>query len=78
MSDLNSEDKKGIMDEFVELEKNPRHDGCIKLGTPVKLASYVAQYRVITGHFRIFYDIEDNLKKVYVFGLRRRNEKTYR
>ena len=49
-----------------------------KLDMPITISSRVAQYRIVVGDYRIFYDVNDALKKVYIIALRLRNEKTYR
>jgi mRNA-degrading endonuclease RelE of RelBE toxin-antitoxin system len=58
-------------------KKNPRPYGYLKLVPPTPILSSLAHYRFRVGDFRIFYDIRDDLRKVYIFAVRRRNERTY-
>jgi len=51
-------------------ENNPRPFGCIKLTNQ-------PGYRYRVGNFRILYKIDDKNKRVSVFRVKRRNERTY-
>jgi mRNA interferase RelE/StbE len=63
------------------LERNPRPFGTKifkQLKPPVYLYAYAASYRLRIGGYRILYDVDDKTKTVWVFALRKRNEKTYK
>ena len=66
------------MDVILDLGKNPRPYGYIKIDPPIKILSDFAHYRVRTGDFRVLYDISDATRKVYILAVRFRNQQTYR
>lgn len=55
------------------LSKNPRRPGVIKLRTAL-----ITPYRMRTGHYRILFDIDGQKKGVFIYDIRKRDEKTYR
>lgn len=59
------------------LGHDPRPHGYTKLTPPAKIHQALAYYRVRVGKYRIFYDIVDSDKKVFIFAVKRRNEQTY-
>lgn len=67
-----------IWDAILDLGKDPRPDGYIDLKPPILALSFLSPYRIAQGNFRIFYDIVDERKRVYILAVKRRNEKTYR
>ena len=50
---------------------NPRYE----VGFPI--FGYLAQYRLRVGDYRIFYDLDDERRKVILLAIRRRHEHTY-
>lgn len=72
-------DQKNIVDAVEYLAKDPRPAG--KSFKPLKgellIFSHLPQCRIRVGDYRVFYDIEDSLKKVYIIAVRRRREDTY-
>ncbi len=69
--------REQIMQRTLRLESNPRPSGEPKIKPPVEVYSYVAQYRLRVGNYRILYDVDDKNKTVWIFALRKRDEKTY-
>lgn len=67
-----------IVKEVLALGHNPRPYGEPKIKPPVEVYSYVAQYRLRVGNYRILYDVDDTHKIVWLFALRKRNERTYK
>lgn len=66
-----------IKKQVLGLADNPRPYGEPKIRPPVEVYDYVAQYRLRIGDYRVLYDVNDAKKIVWIFVLRRRNEKTY-
>lgn len=54
-----------------ELANNPRDFGAIKLSPPLE------GYRVRSGSYRIFFEIDDEKQVVTVRGIARRTSTTY-
>ncbi len=72
-------DTQGKIIESIEsLKVNPRPFSFKKIKPPVELFSFVAQYRIRVGSYRILYDVDDEKKIVWVFALRKRDERTYK
>jgi mRNA-degrading endonuclease RelE of RelBE toxin-antitoxin system len=67
-----------VLDEAMALANNPRPKGEPKIKPPVEIYNFVAQYRIVIDNYRVFYDVDDRTKTVWIFGIRKRNEKTYR
>src|SRR3989344_9486562 len=68
ISDKNT--RANIMDAVLALGKNPRpFPPNPKLDVPLTISSRLAQYRIRAGDYRVFYDVNDVLKKVYVIAL---------
>lgn len=66
-----------IKDKILTLAGNPRPQGKPKIKPPIKLYSYVAQYRLRIGDYRVLYDVDDKKGIVWLYCLRKRNERTY-
>ena len=49
-----------------------------QLNPPVYLYTYAASYRLRIGEYRVLYDVDDHTKIVWIFALRKRNERTYK
>ncbi|MBL7197924.1 MAG: type II toxin-antitoxin system RelE/ParE family toxin [Candidatus Omnitrophica bacterium] len=69
--------REEIKERVLLLAKNPRPYGEIKTKPPIEVYSFTAQYRLRIGNYRVLYDIDDKKKIVWVFALRKRNERTY-
>ncbi|MEX2599440.1 MAG: type II toxin-antitoxin system RelE/ParE family toxin [Dehalococcoidia bacterium] len=63
-------DRRRILATLQALSAEPRPMGCEKL--------YDSVYRVRVGQWRIIYLVADDLQRVDIGGIRRRNERTYR
>lgn len=76
---LTEKDRRQIKGAVLALKENPRPQGKTwkKLGSPVFLFQWLANYRIRIGNYRVLYDIDDERKKVLLLGIRRRNEGTY-
>ena len=72
---------KGVREEITKkvlsLGDNPRPHGEPKIKPPVEVYNYVAQYRLRAGSYRVLYDVDDKRKTVWLFSLRKRDERTY-
>jgi mRNA-degrading endonuclease RelE of RelBE toxin-antitoxin system len=80
LSALSKDTQSQIWEALRGLEKDPRPFGrkiFKQLRPPVYLYTYAASYRFRVGEYRILYDVDDKARIVWVFALRRRNEKTY-
>lgn len=70
-----------IQDEIMEgiegLADNPRPSGEPKLKPPLIVYQYAAQYRLKIRNYRVLYDVDDKQRIVWVFDVRKRNERTY-
>ena len=75
---LKAGDQDLVMAAIDSLGQNPRPHGHVLLKPAIPALSMLAHYRIKQGDFRIFYDIRDDNKKVYILAVRLRNEKTYR
>lgn len=70
-----------IMERVIELADNPYPYGkkiFRRLSPSVRLAQYTAQYRLRITNYRVLYDVDESKKIVWIFALRKREEKTYR
>ena len=70
-----------VLEALVSLESMPRPFGqkpFKQLKPPISVYKYTAQYRIRVRDYRILYDVDDRQKVVWVYILRKRNEKTYR
>jgi len=67
-----------ILDAAFSLAKKPRPKGEPKIKPPIEVYNYLAQYRFTVANWRILYDVDDAAKTVWLFALRKRNERTYR
>ena len=67
-----------ILDEALSLADNPRPKGEPKIKPPVEIYNFVAQYRLTIDNYRVLYDVDDRTKTVWIFSIRKRNERTYR
>ena len=68
--------QEDIKKKILALDDNPRPYGEPKIKPPVEVYSYVAQYRLRVGNYRVLYDVDDQRKVVWIFALRKRNERT--
>ncbi len=66
-----------IIEETLGLSSNPRPYGNPKIKPPLIVYSYVAQYRLRVGHYRVLYDIDDKKRIVWILASRKSNERTY-
>lgn len=78
LSAIPDKDSDEIMDAVMALAVHPRPGNSIKLDPPIRIFSAVAERRLKIRYYRIFYDIDDERHKVYVYGIRRRDKDTYR
>lgn len=69
--------QKEIMEKVLALGDDPRPRGEPKIKPPVEVYNYVAQFRLRIGNYRVLYDVDDKQRTVWVFALRKRNERTY-
>jgi mRNA-degrading endonuclease RelE of RelBE toxin-antitoxin system len=67
-----------ILDKALALADNPRPKGEPKIKPPLEIYNFVAQYRLTIDNYRVLYDVDDRTKTVWIFGIRKRNERTYR
>jgi mRNA-degrading endonuclease RelE of RelBE toxin-antitoxin system len=70
--------QKAILNTAISLANDPRPAGGLKIRPPIEIFDYLAQYRVRVDNWRIFYDVDDSAKKVWLLALRKRNERTYK
>ena len=70
-----------IQDEIMEaiegLADNPRPAGEPKIKPPLIVCQYAAQYRLKIRNYRVLYDVDDKRQIVWIFDVRKRNERTY-
>ena len=70
-----------IQDEIMEgiegLADNPRPSGEPKLKPPLIVYQYAAQYRLKIRNYRVLYDVDDKQRIVWIYDVRKRNERTY-
>ena len=70
-----------IQDEIMEaiegLADNPRPAGEPKIKPPLVVYQYAAQYRLKIRNYRVLYDVDDKRQIVWIFDVRKRNERTY-
>lgn len=66
-----------IMEGIEDLGDNPRPAGEPKLKPPLIVYQYAAQYRLKIRNYRVLYDVDDKQRIVWVFDVRKRNERTY-
>ena len=66
-----------IKEKMLALGDNPRPYGEPKIKPPIEVYNYVAQFRLRIGNYRVLYDVDDKRKTVWIFALRKRNERTY-
>ena len=72
--------QKQIKQKVDALAKNP-HPGIKsfkRLSPPIFYKNYTAHYRIRIGNQRILYDVNHQKKTVWILGLRKREEKTYK
>lgn len=70
-------DQDAVIGAIAALAEDPRPPGYLKLTPAEKIRHRYAYYRIRVGQYRVFYDIVDGGKKVYILAVKRRNEKTY-
>ena len=70
-----------IQDEIMEgiegLADDPRPAGEPKIKPPLIVYQYAAQYRLKIRNYRVLYDVDDKQRIVWIFDVRKRNERTY-
>ena len=66
-----------IKDKVLSLGLDPRPHGEPKIKPPVEVYNYVAQFRLRIGSYRVLYDVDDRRRTVWIFALRKRDERTY-
>lgn len=70
-----------IQDEIMEaiegLADNPRPAGEPKIKPPLIVYQYAAQYRLKIRNCRVLYDVDDKRRIVWIFDVRKRNERTH-
>ena len=69
--------QREIKEKTLSLADNPRPYGEPKIKPPLEVYSYIAQYRLRIGAYRVLYDVDDKRKTVWILALRKRNERTY-
>ena len=67
-----------ILDEALALASNPRPKGEPKIKPPIEIYNFIAQYRLTIENYRVLYDVDDRIKTVWILGIRKRNERTYK
>ena len=66
-----------IMEAIEALADNPRPAGEPKIKPPLVVYQYAAQYRLKIRNYRVLYDVDDKQRIVWIFDVRKRNERTY-
>lgn len=70
-----------IQDEIMEgvesLADDPRPAGEPKIKPPLIVYQYTAQFRLKIRNYRVLYDVDDKQHIVWIFDVRKRNERTY-
>lgn len=66
-----------IMIAIEALADNPRPAGEPKIKPPLVVYQYAAQYRLKIRNYRVLYDVDDKQRIVWIFDVRKRNERTY-
>jgi len=78
LNDISSKELQNkIREETLSLADNTRPYGEPKIKPPLEVYSYVAQYRLRIGNYRVLYDVDDKRRIVWILALRKRNERTY-
>lgn len=67
-----------IMMAIEGLADDPRPVGEPKIKPPLVVYQYAAQYRLKIRNYRVLYDVDDKQRIVWIFDVRKRNERTYR
>jgi len=67
-----------ILDDALSLANNPRPKGEPKIKPPLEIYNFVAQCRLKVDNYRVLYDVDDRRKTVWILGIRKRNERTYK
>ena len=78
---LPKEIQEEVLKGIRSLENVPRPFGkkpFKQLTPPIAVYNFTAQYRIRVRDYRVLYDVDDRQKVVWVYVLRKRNEKTYR
>lgn len=70
--------RQQIKEKTLSLADNPRPYGEPKIKPPPNVYSFVAQYRLRVGDYRVLYDVDDRRRIIWILALRKRNERTYR
>ena len=67
-----------ILDMALSLADNPPPKGEPKIKPPIEIYNFIAQYRLTIENYRVLYDVDDRIKTVWILGIRKRNERTYK
>ena len=67
-----------IMEGIESLAHDPRPAGEPKIKPPLVVYQYAAQHRLKIRNYRVLYDVDDRQRIVWIFDVRKRNERTYR
>ena len=73
--------RENIRRAVERLEDNPRPFGTKpfkQLKPPIGFYNFTANYRVRINDYRVLYDVDDARKIVWILGLRKRDEGTYK
>ena len=70
--------QKDILSAALSLARDPRPKGEPKIRPPLEVFNYLAQYRLHVANWRVFYDVDDFTKTVWILALRKRDERTYK
>ena len=81
LESLPKEIQEDALKAIRSLEQCPRPFGqkpFKQLNPPIAVYNFTAQYRIRIRDYRVLYDVNDQQKIVWIYVLRKRNEKTYR
>lgn len=73
--------RENIRGAVERLEDNPRPFGTKlfrQLRPPIGFYNFTAHYRIRICDYRVLYDVNDDSKTIWILGLRKRDEGTYR
>jgi mRNA interferase RelE/StbE len=65
---LPSELRPVVREHVERLEAEPRPEGCRKL------AGFAQAYRIRIGNYRLIYEIDDKIVRIYILRIRHRSE----
>ena len=70
---LPREDREALLGAIEGLAAEPRPPGSIRL----KVRD-LGEFRLRVGRFRVFYDVDDGQRALFILAVKPRNEKTYK